>query len=153
MTCIFGAGSETSSAAGADVTRAPAPSATPGRGARAAAPSATPGRGAGTAARAQGHHRVRLRAPRPLARALENLTAELEPISMLARVQTVWERATGSTIASAASPVAEREGVLTVVCESSVWAQELEMLARELIAALNAELGCEAITKLRCRAA
>jgi predicted nucleic acid-binding Zn ribbon protein len=90
-------------------------------------------------------------APRPLARALEDLAAELAPISLLGRVQTVWGRATGPTIAAAASPVAEREGVLTVICESSVWAHELEMLSCELLESLNAELGCEAIVKLRCR--
>jgi predicted nucleic acid-binding Zn ribbon protein len=68
-------------------------------------------------------------------------------------VQAAWARATGPAIAAAATPAAEREGVLTVVCESSVWANELEMLAREVIVALNAELGCEAISKLRCRTA
>ena len=63
----------------------------------------------------------------------------------------MWGRATGPTIAQVAAPVAEREGVLTVRCESSVWAHELEMLARELIDSLNSELGSETIVKLRCR--
>jgi predicted nucleic acid-binding Zn ribbon protein len=94
-----------------------------------------------------------VRAPRPLARALEDLTAELAPMSLLGRVQTIWQRATGATVAASASPVAEREGVLTVLCESSVWAHELEMLSSEVIDALNSELGCEAIVKLRCRTA
>jgi predicted nucleic acid-binding Zn ribbon protein len=94
-----------------------------------------------------------MRAPRALAHALEGLTAELAPVSLLGRVQTVWGRATGPRIAAAATPVAEREGVLTVVCESSVWAHELEMLSCELIDALNAELGSEALVKLRCRSA
>jgi predicted nucleic acid-binding Zn ribbon protein len=68
-------------------------------------------------------------------------------------VQTVWERATGPTIAASASPVAEREGVLTVLCESSVWAHELEMLSPEVVESLNSALGCEAVSKLRCRTA
>ncbi len=96
---------------------------------------------------------ARRRAPRPLAHALEGLTADLAPASPLGRVQTVWERATGPRIAAAASPVSEREGVLTVICESSVWANELEMLSSELVDALNAELGSAAIVKLRCRSA
>jgi predicted nucleic acid-binding Zn ribbon protein len=94
---------------------------------------------------------TRPRAPRSLAHALEGLAAELAPVSLLGRVQTVWERATGPRVAAAASPVAEREGVLTVLCESSVWAHELEMLSSELIDALNVQLGSEAVVKLRCR--
>ena len=102
-------------------------------------------------ARAPARERARTRAPRGLARALEYLASELAPVSVLGRVQTVWARAMGPTIAAIASPVAEREGVLTVRCESSVWAHELEMLACELIGSLNSELGSETIVKLRCR--
>ena len=90
-------------------------------------------------------------APRPLATALESLTASLAPITTLARVQEVWERATGPAIASAAQPVSERDGVLTVSCEASVWAQELELMAPELVRTLNAALGAELVQALRCR--
>jgi predicted nucleic acid-binding Zn ribbon protein len=90
-------------------------------------------------------------APRPLAAALESLTASLAPVTTLARVQEVWERATGPAIASAARPVGEREGVLTVSCEASVWAQELELMAPELLRTLNAALGAELVQALRCR--
>lgn len=93
----------------------------------------------------------RARAPRSLAHALDHLTAELAPVSVLGQVHTVWERAAGPAIAASAAPVAERDGVLTVLCESSVWAHELEMLSRELAAAINAELGFEAVAALRCR--
>ncbi|HTR89845.1 MAG TPA: DUF721 domain-containing protein, partial [Solirubrobacteraceae bacterium] len=72
-------------------------------------------------------------APRPLARALEPLTAALAPASTLARVQELWPQAVGEAIAQAASPTAERDGVLTVSCESSVWAQELDLMAAQLI--------------------
>jgi predicted nucleic acid-binding Zn ribbon protein len=95
---------------------------------------------------------ARPRGPRPLAQALGELTDSLAPRTLLGRVQTVWERATGPTIAAAARPTAEREGVLTVICESSVWAQELEMLSAELLASLNTALGEDAISRLRCRA-
>jgi predicted nucleic acid-binding Zn ribbon protein len=96
--------------------------------------------------------RDRASAPRPLARALDELAGALAPRTLLGRVQTVWERATGPAIAAVARPAAEREGVLTVICESSVWAAELDMLSAELIAALNSALGEDAISKLRCRA-
>ncbi len=90
-------------------------------------------------------------APRPLSTALDGLTATLAPASTLARVQAVWERAVGSAIAASAAPTAERDGVLTVVCESASWAQELDLMAYELIGGLNRALGAEALRELRCR--
>ena len=51
----------------------------------------------------------------------------------------------------AARPTAEREGVLTVTCDAAVWAQELDLMAGELIPNLNAALGEQAIRELRCR--
>jgi predicted nucleic acid-binding Zn ribbon protein len=90
-------------------------------------------------------------APRRLAAPLEALSAELAPASTLARVQGVWERAVGPTIAASARPVAERDGVLTVICESAVWSQELDLMAPELVRGLNAALGADALRGLRCR--
>ncbi len=92
-------------------------------------------------------------APRPLAEALSELTSTLAPATTLARVQEVWERATGPAIAAAARPTAERDGVLTVSCDAAVWAQELDLMANDLIARVNAALGHEAIRSLRCRTA
>jgi predicted nucleic acid-binding Zn ribbon protein len=93
---------------------------------------------------------VRL-APRPLTTALDALAATLAPATTLARVQAIWERAAGPAIAAAARPTAERDGVLTVICDAAVWAQELDLMAGELIPRLNAALGAEAIRELRCR--
>jgi predicted nucleic acid-binding Zn ribbon protein len=90
-------------------------------------------------------------APRPLSTALEGLAASLAPLTTLARVQEIWGRVTGPGIAAAARPVSERDGVLTVTCEASVWAQELDLMAPELLSALNAALGAEAVHELRCR--
>jgi predicted nucleic acid-binding Zn ribbon protein len=90
-------------------------------------------------------------APRPLSSALETLTAMLAPATTLARVQGVWERVAGEAIAAAARPSAERDGVLTVTCAAAVWAQELDLMAGELIARLNDDLGEAAISELRCR--
>jgi predicted nucleic acid-binding Zn ribbon protein len=94
---------------------------------------------------------MRRPAPRPLAVALEGLTGELAPASPLARVQELWELAAGPAIAAAARAIAYHEGVLTLACESSVWAQELDLMADELIARLNAALGSEDVRELRCR--
>lgn len=90
-------------------------------------------------------------APRPLSSALDGLTRTLAPATTLARVQEVWERVAGSAIASAAQPTAERAGVLTVSCESSVWAQELTLMQRDLVGRLNAALGDAPVLELRCR--
>jgi predicted nucleic acid-binding Zn ribbon protein len=90
-------------------------------------------------------------APRPLATALQSLTATLAPATTLARVQEIWEQTTGPAIATAAKPTAERNGILTVTCTAAVWAQELDLMAGELVQNLNAALGEEAIRELRCR--
>ena len=92
-------------------------------------------------------------APRPLSESLRALTATLSPATTLARVQEIWEPATGTVIAASARPTGEREGVLTVSCEAAVWAQELELIAAELIPRLNAALGAQVIRELRCRTA
>lgn len=96
---------------------------------------------------------MRKAAPRSLSVALDGLASDLAPATTLARVQEIWERATGPAVASAARPTAERDGVLTVSCEAAVWAQELDLMAGELLPRLNAALGDEAIRELRCRTA
>jgi len=90
-------------------------------------------------------------APRPLSIALGSLSSRLAPATTLARVQEAWERVAGPAIAAAARPAAERDGVLTISCEAAVWAQELDLMADRLIAAINAALGDNAIRELRCR--
>lgn len=91
------------------------------------------------------------RAPRPLAIAVGELAGHLCPATTLARVQEVWEQVTGPAIAASATPTAERQGVLTVSCEASVWAQEIDLLSGELIPRLNDALGATDIRELRCR--
>jgi predicted nucleic acid-binding Zn ribbon protein len=90
-------------------------------------------------------------APRSLATALQELTGELAPASTLARVQEAWEATVGAAVAASARPTAERGGVLTVTCAAAVWAQELDLMAAELIPRLNSALGAEEVHALRCR--
>jgi predicted nucleic acid-binding Zn ribbon protein len=90
-------------------------------------------------------------APRSFSIALEQLAARLAPRTTLADVQAVWERAAGHAIAAAARPTAERDGVLTITCAAATWAQELDLMASQLIPRLNAELRRDAIRELRCR--
>ena len=78
---------------------------------------------------------------RPLSVALREAAPAAAPATLLARVQTAWPRTAGHALATAARPVAERDGVVTMACESAAWAQELELLAPALLTRLNERLG------------
>ena len=80
------------------------------------------------------------RAPRPLAAAVNVALERAEPATLLAAVQRAWPGAVGEAIASEASPVAERSGVVTVACRSSTWAEELDLLRDQILARLRADL-------------
>jgi predicted nucleic acid-binding Zn ribbon protein len=88
----------------------------------------------------------------PLAGAVTALASRLEPITPLATVQRAWPEAVGPTIAAEAEPVSERAGVVTVRCRSAVWAQELTLLAPELVGRLNDAIGEPRVSELRCTA-
>jgi predicted nucleic acid-binding Zn ribbon protein len=67
----------------------------------------------------------------------------LAPPTLLASVQQEWRAAVGDSIADNAQPASERNGVVTVRCDSSVWAAELTMLAASLCSTLDEALGQE----------
>ncbi len=90
------------------------------------------------------------RNPRPLEVALGELAGELAPETTLAEVQRVWGKAVGEAIAAEAEPTAERGGVVTVSCSASVWAQELDLMAPQIVARLNALLARGSVQRLRC---
>lgn len=93
---------------------------------------------------------TRRRAPRPLGIALEALTGRLAPATLLGDVQRVWEVAAGAAIAREAAPVSERAGTVTLECSSAVWMAEIDLIGPELVARLNARLGGERVSKVRC---
>jgi predicted nucleic acid-binding Zn ribbon protein len=95
---------------------------------------------------------VRRTQPRPLSHAVAALADRLSPQTTLAEVQRVWPDAVGDVIAAQAEPTGEREGVLTVTCSSSVWAQELDLMGPDLVGRINAALGTESVRSLRCSA-
>ena len=84
---------------------------------------------------------MRRRAPRPLSLALGEVVERSEPATVLGRAQGVWREVVGPGLVPVAEPVAERDGVLTIACESGVWAHELELLGPDLLTRLNAALG------------
>jgi predicted nucleic acid-binding Zn ribbon protein len=95
---------------------------------------------------------MRRREPRPLGVAVAALAERLAPQTLLAEIQVVWADAVGELVAGQAEPTGERDGVLVVTCSSAVWAQELDLMAPDLIARLNGLLGREAVRSLRCQA-
>ena len=95
---------------------------------------------------------MRRTAPRPVSAALDRITAQLAPATLLAEVQRVWPAAAGEAFAAASEPVAERDGTVTVACTSAVWAQELDLLSERVLERLNGELGRPAVRRLRAQA-
>ncbi len=96
---------------------------------------------------------MRRLAPRPLAHALSVAIGDVRPPTLLALVQAHWTEAAGPVLAASARPVSERDGVVTVACDSAVWAQELDLLSERVIAALNDALGRAAVRRLRPQSA
>ena len=90
--------------------------------------------------------------PRPVALALDALTASTMPATLLAEVQRAWPEAAGSAFAAQSEPVAERAGTITVACTSAVWAQELDLLSEQVVERLNETLGRPAVRALRPQA-
>jgi predicted nucleic acid-binding Zn ribbon protein len=87
--------------------------------------------------------------PRPVAVALDRVTAALAPATLLAEVQRAWPTAAGEAFAANAIPDGERDGVVRVACSSSVWAQELDLMSERVVEALNEALGRPAVRRLR----
>jgi predicted nucleic acid-binding Zn ribbon protein len=73
------------------------------------------------------------RTPRPIGAALETVLQGAEPATLLAAVQSAWPGAVGEAVAREASPVSERDGVVTVACQSATWAQELDLLSAQIL--------------------
>jgi len=92
---------------------------------------------------------MRRPAPRPLSIALDNVLPDAAPATLLARVQAAWQAVAGPRLAEAAAPVSEHDGVVTVACESAVWAQELELLGPDLLAGMEASLGARSVKQFR----
>lgn len=92
---------------------------------------------------------MRRRAPSPIADVLKKAVADVAPDTLIARVQAAWPGAVGEVIAAESQPADEREGTVRVECSGAVWAQELDLMAADLRARLNASLGTPAVRRLR----
>jgi predicted nucleic acid-binding Zn ribbon protein len=94
---------------------------------------------------------VRRAGPRPVSFALDALADALEPPTLLAAAQRAWPSVAGS-FGRRSEPVHERDGVLTVACDSAVVAHELDLMSELVIAKLNEALGRPAVRRLRAQA-
>jgi len=90
------------------------------------------------------------RSPRSLEFALTALADDLAPRTLLGDVQRAWPAAVGASICAQAKPTGERGGVVTVSCAASVWAQELDLMAPQIIQRLNELLPSGGVSRLRC---
>jgi predicted nucleic acid-binding Zn ribbon protein len=95
---------------------------------------------------------MRRRGPRPVGHALEALTAQLAPATLLAEVQWAWPEAAGAAFAPYSEPWRERDGEVTVACPEAVRAQELDLMSELVVARLNEALGRPAVRRLRVQA-
>jgi predicted nucleic acid-binding Zn ribbon protein len=80
------------------------------------------------------------RTPRPIGAALETILQGAEPATLLAAVQSAWPGAVGEAVAREASPVSERDGVVTIACRSATWAQELDLLSGQILSQVRENL-------------
>jgi predicted nucleic acid-binding Zn ribbon protein len=87
--------------------------------------------------------------PRRIGSALDRLVAERTPRTLLAEVQTAWPEVAGAAIAARAEPVAERDGRVTIACESGAWAQELELMGEPLLERIATAIGPDRVRSLR----
>jgi hypothetical protein len=92
---------------------------------------------------------MRRRAPRPLTIALDRITGDLMPATLIAEVQRAWAAAAGDPFGRLCAPVSERDGVVRIACGSAVVAQELDLMGELVVARLNAALGRTAVRGLR----
>lgn len=73
----------------------------------------------------------------------------LEPADQLWRVHAVWPTAVGASLGARAQPLRLTKGELLVGVPDAVWRQELSLLAPQVVARLNEQLGSPVVQRLR----
>ncbi len=75
----------------------------------------------------------------------------LEGTSALLRIAECWEAVVGAEVARHCQPSRLRGTVLEATVDTSVWCQQLQLRQREILAALQRELGPDAPGELWLR--
>ena len=87
---------------------------------------------------------VARRTPRPITLSIQELVQRVRPATVLTEVQAVWSEAT--------QLIGVKNGELLVQCESSLWSQEISLLAPQIIRKINQRISAEQpIEKVRCK--
>ena len=89
---------------------------------------------------------------KPIGAALDRALDPVAPMTPLAELQRVWPSVVGPGIAAVTKVSEEREGTVTIACESTVWANELEMMGPQFLEKLRPLMGELTPEKLRFRA-
>jgi predicted nucleic acid-binding Zn ribbon protein len=93
------------------------------------------------------------RAPEALGRLIPSLLRDLgmDETARVLRIAERWEEAVGPEVARHCRPETLRGEVLEARVASSVWCQQLQLRAPEILAGLRRVLGEQAPSKLRLR--
>ena len=94
--------------------------------------------------------RPRMKRPLQISALLESVFAGKPAQKRIreAKAWQFWEDAVGPHIASKATPVAFRDGTLTVRVSGSAWLQQLSLMKRDIIGQLNDAIGYSLVNDL-----
>lgn len=94
--------------------------------------------------------RPRMKRPQQISALLESVFAGKPAQKRIreAKAWQFWEEAVGSHIASKATPVAFRDGTLTIRVSGSAWLQQLSLMKRDIISQLNDAIGYPLVNDL-----
>ncbi|MBK5232137.1 MAG: DUF721 domain-containing protein [Thermoleophilia bacterium] len=90
--------------------------------------------------------------PKPIGATLGRALDPVAPMTPLAELQRIWPSVVGPGIAAVTKVSKERDGTVTIECESTVWAAELEMMGPQFREKLRPLMGDQTPEKLRFRA-
>ncbi len=149
---------EPTRASGADLAREALAAARASNAARRKAAGRSARVGSGSAARLRrrrwsGSGPDAARDPQPLGLTMRSWVkaagagADLTKATLFGR----WERIVGADVAGRCTPVALVDGELTVQAESTAWATQIRLLAPQLLAKINTELGDRAVVRIRAK--
>ena len=91
--------------------------------------------------------------PAPLDAAIDDLVAESGWALAVATGSVFgrWAQIVGSDLAAHTTPESLADGELTVIADSTAWATQVRLLAAQLVARLNAELGEGTVRRVKVR--
>lgn len=94
--------------------------------------------------------RPKMKRPLPVSSLLESVFAGKPAQKRLreAKAWQFWEEAVGTHIASKATPVAFRDGTLTIRVSGSAWMQQLSLMKLDIISHLNDAIGFPLVNDL-----